>query len=100
LEAEALEVEVRETDAVRGVGRVLAVMRRDGLCEPLEALRDLRALGHAPRSVARVARFLARVRSVPVPRRARGSGPLVAAARCARGSRFDRPRAPARSTAV
>ena len=46
LETEALEVEVREPDAVRGVRRVLAVVRRDRLREALEVLGDLAGVRH------------------------------------------------------
>ena len=43
---EALQVEVREADAVGGVGRVLAVVRGDRLREALEVLGDLARVRH------------------------------------------------------
>ncbi len=47
LEPEPLHVEVRQADPVRGVRRVLAVVRRHRLREALEVLGDLaRGLGH------------------------------------------------------
>jgi t-SNARE complex subunit (syntaxin) len=47
LQPEALEVEVREADAVGGVCRVLAVVRGHRLGEALEVLRDLAGrVGH------------------------------------------------------
>ena len=46
LEAQALHVEVRQADAVRGVRRVLAVVRRHRLGEALEVLGDLARVRH------------------------------------------------------
>ncbi len=46
LEAQPLHVEVREADAVRGVSRVLAVVRRHRLGEALEVLCDLAGVRH------------------------------------------------------
>ena len=46
LEAEALHVEVGEADAVRGVRRVLAVVRGHRLGEALEVLGDLAGVRH------------------------------------------------------
>ena len=51
---EALHVEVREADAVGGVGGVLAIVGRDRLREALEVLGDLAGVRHRSRgSVAR-----------------------------------------------
>jgi hypothetical protein len=47
LEAHALQVEVREADAVGGVGRVLAVVRCHRLREALEVAGDLGGVRHA-----------------------------------------------------
>ena len=47
VEAEALEVEVRQPDAAGGVGRVLAVVGVDRDLERLEVLGDLRRVSHA-----------------------------------------------------
>jgi hypothetical protein len=46
LEAHALEVEVRQPDPVRGVGRVLTVVRRDRLGKALEVAGDLAVGAH------------------------------------------------------
>ena len=46
VEAETLQVEMRQADSVGGVGRVLAVMRRHRLREALEVLRDLARVAH------------------------------------------------------
>ena len=53
LQAKALHVEVRKADPVGRVRRVLAVVRRHGLREPLEVLGDLGGVSH--RSGERVA---------------------------------------------
>jgi hypothetical protein len=46
VEAEPLQVEVREPDAVGGVRRVLAVVRVDPDLERAQVLGDLRGVGH------------------------------------------------------
>ncbi len=46
LEAEALEIEMREPDAVGGVGGVLAIVGADRLREALEVLGDLARVRH------------------------------------------------------
>ena len=46
LEAQPLHVEVGEADAVRGVRRILAVVRRHRLGEALEVLGDLAGVRH------------------------------------------------------
>ena len=68
LEAEALEVEVREADPVGGVRGVLAVVRSHRLREALEVLGDL---ARCPPSLEEEARLHRRSRATPVaaPRR-------------------------------
>ena len=53
VEAEPLHVEVRQADAVGGVRRVLAVVRRHRLREALEVLGDLARVRHRSGRVAR-----------------------------------------------
>ena len=67
LEAHALEVEVRQPDPVRGVGRVLTVVRRDRLGKALEVAGDLAVGAHAcgQRSAAAEIPRRARWRAAP-----------------------------------